>query len=66
LTERRTRAENVLAAWDHLQQSSTAIYNKLSAAMKPAFFQLVQHPVLASANLGHMLIAAGKNNLRAS
>ncbi|KAJ6563652.1 hypothetical protein DFH09DRAFT_478550 [Mycena vulgaris] len=59
-------SENVLAAWDHLQESSTAIYNKLPAATKPAFFQLVQHPVLASANLGHMLIAAGQSILRAS
>ncbi|KAJ6564988.1 hypothetical protein DFH09DRAFT_1475574 [Mycena vulgaris] len=59
-------AENVQAAWTQLQASSTAIYNKLSTAMKPAFFQLVHHPVLASANLGHMLIAAGQNNLRAT
>lgn len=34
--------------------------------MQPAFFQLVQHPVLASSNLAHMLISAGINNLRAS
>jgi hypothetical protein len=60
------RSDNVLAAWNQLQTASTAIYNKLPSATKPAFFQLVHHPVLASANLGNMLIAAGKNNLRAS
>ncbi|KAJ6625989.1 hypothetical protein B0H10DRAFT_2430075 [Mycena sp. CBHHK59/15] len=59
-------SDNVLAAWQQLQDASTAIYNKLSTAIKPAFFQLVQHPVLASANLGNMLISAGQNNLRAS
>ncbi|KAK7046476.1 GH115-C domain-containing protein [Favolaschia claudopus] len=59
-------ADNVHASWNKLQAASTAIYNKLSSAMKPAFFQLVHHPVLASTNLGNMLIAAGQNNLRAS
>ncbi|TFK71208.1 hypothetical protein BDN72DRAFT_870059 [Pluteus cervinus] len=59
-------AENVLAAWDTLEKASTAIYNKLPSGTKPAFFQLVHHPVLASANVGRMLISAGKNNLRAS
>ncbi|KAJ7773957.1 hypothetical protein B0H16DRAFT_1510537 [Mycena metata] len=59
-------AENVQAAWTQIQAASTAIYSKLSAVMKPAFFQLVHHPVLASSNLGAMMIAAGQNNLRAS
>jgi hypothetical protein len=54
------------AAWTQLRAASTTIYNKLSTAMKPAFFQLVHHPVLASANLGAMMVAAGQNNLRAS
>lgn len=38
----------------------------MSSAIQPAFFQLVQHPVQASATLAHMWIAAGINNLRAS
>ncbi|KAF7349457.1 GH115-C domain-containing protein [Mycena sanguinolenta] len=59
-------AENVQAAWNQLQNASTAIYDKLSPAVQPAFFQLVHHAVLASANLGNMMIAAGQNNLRAS
>lgn len=60
------RAENVLAAWSRLNQSSTTIYNSLSSDKKPAFFQLVQHPVMASTVLGNMWIAAGINNMRAS
>ncbi|KAJ7146212.1 hypothetical protein C8R44DRAFT_9545 [Mycena epipterygia] len=59
-------SDNILAAWNLLQDSSTAIYDKLPAGTKPAFFQLVHHPVLASANLANMLISAGQSILRAS
>ncbi|ESK93287.1 glycoside hydrolase family 115 protein [Moniliophthora roreri MCA 2997] len=58
-------AETVISAWDKLANASTAIYDKLSDDYKPAFFQLVHHPVLASQNLGKMYIFAGMNNLRA-
>ena len=37
----------------------------LSSSMKPSFFQLVHHEVLASATLGKMWISAGLNNMRA-
>ncbi|KNZ79537.1 hypothetical protein J132_09265 [Termitomyces sp. J132] len=59
-------AERVLDAWATLKDASINIYNSLSADFKPAFFQLVHHPVIASANLANMLIAAGQNNVRAS
>ncbi|KAF8889120.1 hypothetical protein BD779DRAFT_1662212 [Infundibulicybe gibba] len=59
-------AENVLAEWNQLQQASTSIYNSLSSAMKPAFFQMVHHPVMASTTVTNMLVSAGMNNLRAS
>ncbi|KAF8968832.1 hypothetical protein BDZ97DRAFT_1654513 [Flammula alnicola] len=59
-------ADNVLASWAALEAASTSIYNSLSSAMQPAFFQLVHHPVLASNNVANMLISAGMNNLRAS
>jgi hypothetical protein len=49
------RAEAVLASWTKLQQASTTIYNSLSADMKPAFFQLVHHPVMASATLANIV-----------
>ena len=39
---------------------------QVSAEMKPAFFQLVQHPVQATLTLQEMQVAAGLNNLRAS
>ena len=46
--------------------SSARIYQNLPAAAKPAFFQLVHHPVQASLILQNMWISAGINNLRAS
>jgi hypothetical protein len=60
-----SRAESVVDAWNNLTAQSTAIYNSLPSSMKPAFFQLVHHEVLASATLGKMWIAAGQNNMRA-
>ncbi|KAK0445622.1 uncharacterized protein EV420DRAFT_1717306 [Desarmillaria tabescens] len=59
-------AETVVAAWDTLVGAATKIYDQLPEETKPSFFQLVYHPVVASANLGKMLISAGLNNLRAS
>ncbi|KIY44327.1 hypothetical protein FISHEDRAFT_51503 [Fistulina hepatica ATCC 64428] len=58
-------ADTVLYEWDVLENASTSIYDSLADEMKPAYFQLVHHPVLASSNLGRMLIYAGQNNLRA-
>ena len=52
--------------WDNLTAQSTAIYNSLSSAMKPSFFQLVHHPIIASYTLANMWISAGMNNMRAS
>ncbi|KAJ3487914.1 hypothetical protein NLI96_g3210 [Meripilus lineatus] len=59
-------ADNVLADWKALSDASTALYNKMSSAMKPAFFQLVHHPIIASYTLANMWISAGMNNMRAS
>jgi hypothetical protein len=59
-------AETVVSDWNKLEAASTSMYNKLSSAMQPAFFQLVHHPVIASSNMGRMYIAAGQNNMRAS
>jgi hypothetical protein len=59
-------AERVLAGYKNLTDITTPIYNSLDEKMKPAFFQLVQHPVTASYTLINMWISAGMNNLRAS
>ncbi|RPD63354.1 hypothetical protein L227DRAFT_386788 [Lentinus tigrinus ALCF2SS1-6] len=59
-------ADNVLAMLQGLNNASTRIYNQLPSDAKPAFFQLVHHPVQATLTLTNMWISAGINNLRAS
>lgn len=49
-----------------LNQTASSLYNSLSPAMQPSFFQLVLHPVQATATLATMWISAGMNNMRAS
>ncbi len=58
------RAENVLLGWETLQNASTKIYNSLHSSCQASYFEMVQHPVLASATLGRMWIYQGLNNLR--
>ncbi|KAJ2936125.1 hypothetical protein H1R20_g971, partial [Candolleomyces eurysporus] len=58
-------AETVLAGWSTLLDASTRIYNSLPQNFKPAYFQLVHHPVLASNNLANMYVSAGLNSMRA-
>ncbi|KAL1720290.1 GH115 alpha-glucuronidase [Schizophyllum commune] len=59
-------AQTTLNEWNAIRNASTAIYDGLLSEFQPAYFQLVHHAVLASANLGEMLILAGLNNLYAS
>jgi hypothetical protein len=59
-------AETVLEAYKNLSDISTPIYNGLDSKYKPAFFQLVQHPVEASYTLLNMWISQGYNNLLAT
>ncbi|OCH83989.1 hypothetical protein OBBRIDRAFT_742368 [Obba rivulosa] len=59
-------ADNVVAGWQALNASATQLANKLPSSMQPAFFQLVLHPVRASATVGTMWIYSGINNLRVS
>ena len=48
-------AETFVVEWNSLQAASTKIYNSLSQSYKPAYFQLVHHPIIASANLAAMV-----------
>lgn len=65
-THNINRAETVLEEWKSLNETSTKIFNSLSADKQPAFFQLLHHPVQAGYILANMWISAGLNNLRAS
>ncbi|KAN0079908.1 glycoside hydrolase family 115 protein [Tylopilus felleus] len=59
-------AEIMLQDWARMLNASTTIYRKVSAAMQAAFFELVQHSVVASHTVATMWIYAGLNNLHAS
>ncbi|EJD06965.1 uncharacterized protein FOMMEDRAFT_102997 [Fomitiporia mediterranea MF3/22] len=65
LTDYR-EAENVITGWSALLNVSTGIYNSLTSEFRPAFFEMVQHPILAGSTLSKMWIAQGLNNLHAS
>ncbi|KAI0742875.1 hypothetical protein C8Q80DRAFT_1273468 [Daedaleopsis nitida] len=52
--------------WNATVYSNGGLYNKVHHATRPAFFQLVHHPVQATYTLADMWLSAGMNNLRAS
>ncbi len=59
-------ANRISAELDDLVTRAEALYEKMPAEKKDAFFQLVLHPVKATAVLTQMNIAIGKNRLHAS
>ncbi|CAE6433693.1 unnamed protein product, partial [Rhizoctonia solani] len=59
-------AENIAAAWSDMLARSKAIYDTLPAGTKPAYFQLVHHPIQASSIVQKLYYTVGKNNLFAS
>ena len=58
-------ADMVLGQWSQLTENAQAIYDTLSAAAQPSFFEMVLHPVKAAYILHQLYIATAKNNLYA-
>lgn len=58
-------AERVLAEWDELERTALEIEQKLPKEDRDAYFQLVLHPIQASANLTRLYVAVAKNRLYA-
>lgn len=54
-------ADRIIAAFDEIRNQANTIYSKLPSANRDAYYQLVLFPVLASANINELYIAAGKN-----
>ncbi|KAK4224458.1 hypothetical protein QBC38DRAFT_514907 [Podospora fimiseda] len=54
-------AETVLARWKSAAQRAKTIYSRLDQEVKPAFFQLVYHPVVAGALYHAVTIGVGTN-----
>ncbi|CAG8977356.1 hypothetical protein HYALB_00011371 [Hymenoscyphus albidus] len=53
----------ILNQWKVLASDAQAIYDKLSIAAQPSFFEMVLHPVKAGYILHQLYIATAKNNL---
>jgi hypothetical protein len=58
-------AENVVTRYEELVKKAETIATALPAEYQDAYFQLVLHPVKASANLNALWIAVAKNRLYA-
>lgn len=59
-------AQRVLADWQSLSERARRIGGQLPPAYRDAYWQLVEYPVLASANLTALYVAVGRNRLYAA
>ncbi|TVY56171.1 hypothetical protein LSUE1_G009901, partial [Lachnellula suecica] len=59
-------ADTVFNQWKVLVSDAQAIYDSLSAAAQPSFFEMVLHPCKAGYILYELYVATAKNNLYAS
>ncbi|KAK3368389.1 hypothetical protein B0H63DRAFT_504280 [Podospora didyma] len=54
-------AERVVARWQGLADRAAALYAHIDAELKPAFFQLVYHPVVSGALYYNVTVGVGTN-----
>ncbi|MES2648967.1 MAG: glycosyl hydrolase 115 family protein [Bacteroidota bacterium] len=54
-------AEQVVSEYNALLKTTDSIYNILAPELKDAYYQLVLHPVQASANLNELYVTVAKN-----
>lgn len=59
-------ADRVLSEWQALTDRAEKLYRQIPAEQRDAYFELVLHPVKASAIVNQLHIAAGKNRLYAA
>ncbi|HEY5803789.1 MAG TPA: glycosyl hydrolase 115 family protein [Lysobacter sp.] len=59
-------ARRVLADWDALAQQAVKVGATLPARYRDAYYQLVEYPVVASANLNQYYVALARNRLYAA
>ena len=58
--------ERINNEYTGLSDKAQALYNKMPANYKDAFYQLVLHPIAACANLNELYVTVGKNKLYAA
>ena len=59
-------ADRVMAEWDALEARTLALSRQIPASHRDAWYQLVEYPVSASANLNRLHVAAARNRLYAA
>ena len=59
-------ADRVEAAWSDLETRALRLRDRIPEARRDAYFQLVEYPVVASATVARLHLAAGRNRLYAS
>jgi hypothetical protein len=59
-------ADRVFLAWEILSGNAQDVSKELPDAYRPAFFELVLYPIMASAVVNELYIAAGLNHLYAT
>lgn len=59
-------ADDVLAAWNKLVERAEAIKKEMPKEYQDAYFELVYHPVKASAQVAELQISVGKNRTYAN
>lgn len=58
-------AERIVRDWHALVQRAEAIEKQLPAKARDAYFQIILHPILASANLNELYVTVAKNRAAA-
>jgi Glycosyl hydrolase family 115/Gylcosyl hydrolase family 115 C-terminal domain len=58
-------AERVVASWQDLETRAEKLESSLPVQARPAFFQLVSHPIHACRIVNELLVTAGLNRLHA-
>ncbi len=59
-------AERITSEWSALVEQARAVGAALGAEYRDAYYQLVEYPIVASANLNAMYVAVGRNHLYAA
>jgi hypothetical protein len=59
-------ADKVVRDYNELANRAKALGEKLPVSYRPAFYELLEHPILACANLNDLYVSAGKNQLYAN
>ncbi|KAF2198850.1 hypothetical protein GQ43DRAFT_474173 [Delitschia confertaspora ATCC 74209] len=58
-------ADKIMSQWEDIAKKANNLYDRLPEAQKPAFFEMVLHPVLAGGNMVDIQVSSARNQLYA-